>query len=93
MSKNYLESHDTFLQHCLEGRYNVKDDDGRLIEKKGSYNKELVKRAVHLIRDPFDNIVSRFHLHYDYLVEMNQTDQLGAYPRSREGFRKFCSDE
>ena len=89
----YLESHDLFLEHCLEGLYNVKDDDGRLTKKFGSYNKELVKRAVHLIRDPFDNVVSRFHLYNKHHTKKNQTNEIGAYPRSREGFRKFCSDE
>lgn len=81
----YLESYDLFLKQCLEGSYNVKDDDGRLTKKVGSYNKELVQRAVHLIRDPFDNVVSRFHLYNKHHAT--------AYPRTREGFRKFCSDE
>jgi hypothetical protein len=88
----YVENHALFLQHCLEGRYNIKDNKGRLTEKLGSYDKALVKRAVHLIRDPFDNVVSRFHLHYKHLVKKNRTDQVAAYPRTREGFRRFCSD-
>jgi hypothetical protein len=90
---DYVENHALFLQHCLEGRYNIKDNKGILTEKLGSYDKALVKRAVHLIRDPFDNVVSRFHLHYKHLVKKNRTDQVAAYPRTREGFRRFCNDE
>ena len=89
----YVENHNLFLQHCLEGRYNVKDANGQLTEKLGSYDKNLIKRAVHLIRDPFDNVVSRFHLHYKNLVKKNRTDHIVAYPRTKEGFRKFCIDE
>lgn len=81
----YLESHSLFLENCLEGSYNVKDEDGCLTKKVGSYNTSLVQRAVHLIRDPFDNVVSRFHLYNKH--------HANAYPRSREGFRRFCSDE
>ena len=88
----YVENHALFLQHCLEGRYNIKDNNGQLKVVLGSYNKALVKRAVHLIRDPFDNVVSRFHLHYKNLVKNNETDDITAYPRTREGFRRFCSD-
>ena len=88
----YVENHALFLQHCLEGRYNIKGENGQLKEVLGSYNKALVKRAVHLIRDPFDNVVSRFHLHYKNLVKNNKTDYIAAYPRTREGFQRFCSD-
>ena len=89
----YVENHALFLQHCLEGSYNIKDNKGQLTDKLGSYDTALVNRAVHLVRDPFDNVVSRFHLHYKNLVKKNRTDQVAAYPRTREGFRRFCNAE
>jgi hypothetical protein len=89
----YVENHALFLQHCLEGRYHTKVGNGKLIERVGTYDKALVQRAVHLIRDPFDNVVSRFHLHYNNLVKRNRTDQVALYPRTRDGFRRFCSDQ
>ena len=45
-----------------------------------------------MIRDPFDNIVSRFHLTYKHFVKRNETEKIAMYPRSKEGFRAFCKD-
>jgi hypothetical protein len=46
----------------------------------------MVKRAVHIIRDPFDNIVSRFHCYsHRKDEEWNQN-----YPSNSTGFRNWC---
>ncbi|KAL9188554.1 hypothetical protein ACHAXT_006932 [Thalassiosira profunda] len=88
----YIESHRIFARRCFEGYHIEKDASGEHREVLGSHNKDLVSRAVHLIRDPFDNVVSRFHLTYKHFVKRNYTDKLAAYPRSKEGFRSFCED-
>ena len=68
-------------------------DDGEWWEGEfDSYDKEILGRAVHVIRDPFDNIVSRFHLTHKHFEKTGQTDNLELYPRSRDGFRSFCND-
>ena len=51
--------------------------------------KEKIKRAVHLIRDPFDNVVARFHL------QRNKFSQklMDKYPNTSEGFRDYCNND
>ena len=89
--ENYVENHHLFLKKCLETAYISNHTNGGNIKSVGSYDKKLVARAVHLIRDPFDNIVSRFHLRHNRYMKRNDTDSLEKYPTSREGFRAFCS--
>ena len=43
----------------------------------------LVGKTVHLLRNPFDNIISRFHLH----VNENPAEN---YTKSVNGFRAYC---
>lgn len=82
-----------FLRQCLATSYvSREDDNGELIHSKGSYDTKLVGRAVHLIRDPFDNMVSRFHLRHNRFTKLNDTESLAKYPKSKEGFRAFCRD-
>ena len=47
---------------------------------------------MHLIRDPFDNVVSRYHLALKHYVKRNQTRELATYTKDRRGFRSFCRD-
>ena len=69
----YFETSATFQEGCLTGkrsnrcRRNVNGE--RIINSKAKtsydvvqYNASLVRKAVHVIRNPFDNVVSRFHL-------------------------------
>ncbi|KAL9188749.1 hypothetical protein ACHAXT_007127 [Thalassiosira profunda] len=78
----YLETPRSFVKKCLEGD-RVKDDDGET--HVDSYGKDLVARAVHVVRDPFDNIVSRFHL------ARKNTEKYAVFPSTREGFLDFCA--
>ena len=95
--ERYIETPESFLQKCLSGDRIIVEQDGvdhgEWWEGEfDSYSKELLGRAVHVIRDPFDNIVSRFHLTYKHFGKTGQTDKLELYPRSRDGFRSFCDD-
>jgi hypothetical protein len=52
-----------------------------------TYSEDMVKRAVHIIRDPFDNIVSRFHWHNRHSKDEKWTQN---YPSNSTGFRNWC---
>jgi len=89
----YIMNERMFSHHCLSGENVTIHANGTQSMIPVTYSKDLVARAVHLIRDPFDNIVSRFHLAYKHLVSSNGTETIdNMYPRSREGFRAFCKD-
>lgn len=56
------------------------------------YADDLVERAVHLFRDPFDNVVSRFHLEHNARVKKGDDAWTARFPRAPEGFRAWCRD-
>jgi hypothetical protein len=82
----YVENPHSFLTQCLSGKWPRLEKDGTIVKEVIQYDVELVQRAVHLIRSPFDNVVSRFHLESHGF----DTEQSRRYPHSREGFRNFC---
>lgn len=49
------------------------------------YDPERLTKVVHLIRDPFDNVVSRFHLERE--IPGHVAEQ---FSEDREGFRSYC---
>eukprot|EP00978_Attheya_sp_CCMP212_P041422 scaffold237497_cov58-Attheya_sp.AAC.2 len=53
-----------------------------------NYDLSLIKKTVHLIRNPFDNVVSRFRYSWNKDHEHNLED---AYEKTNEGFHEFCS--
>lgn len=89
---DYIENHQLFLKDCLKTEYIVRNGNGGVTKMKGHYDKKLVSRAVHLIRDPFDNIVSRFHLAHKHSERRKELKFLAKYPKSKEGFRDYCKD-
>lgn len=88
----YLEDHESFLYQCRRSHYIKQDGDGTFLETHDAYDQSLVSKAVHLIRDPYDNVVSRFHLSYRRFANKNHTERMKMYPKSREGFRSWCWD-
>lgn len=58
---NWAETPHSFLVQCLSGKRGYVKDNKTMWEMV-SYDASLVGKAVHLIRNPFDNVVSRFHL-------------------------------
>ena len=50
------------------------------------YPPDRLTKAIHWIRDPFDNIVSRYHLERQLPGR-----EAAKYPKTREGFRFYCA--
>ncbi|KAL7490868.1 hypothetical protein ACHAWT_000385 [Skeletonema menzelii] len=107
----YLENEETFFQRCLSGSRKVPDksknskkldDNDNNNNKKQYYKKEyvtyspnLIHSAIHLIRNPFDNAISRFHHELKERTKNPTKYQswINRYPRNSLGFRKWCNDE
>jgi len=92
----YIESPHSFLMQCLSGHSSITTtprSDGTQQEQPqqqqqhvlSTYSVSHVRKAVHLIRDPFDNVVSRFHLEQHGLAREGR-----AYTYDRTGFLEFC---
>lgn len=103
----YLENEETFFQRCLSGARKVPDKskndklDNNKKEKQYykkefvTYSPNLIHSAIHLIRNPFDNAISRFHHELKERVKNPTKYQswIDRYPRNSAGFRKWCNDE
>ncbi|CAB9499905.1 expressed unknown protein [Seminavis robusta] len=81
--ERYVEATHSFRRRCLSTRY-VKN--GTLY--KGEYDAALVHKAIHLFRNPFDNVVSRFNFEHKRLEK--KKGYTNGSTKSREGFRAFC---
>jgi Sulfotransferase domain len=55
-----------------------------------SYPADVPKRAVHLIRNPFDNAVARLHHRLKVWTRLHD-DQLDVFNATRDGFRAYCA--
>ena len=87
----YLRDFKDFLELCSTGsKLEQSPNNGQEETITVAYNTTRVKKAVHLIRNPFDNVVARFHLERHGMIKSNDTDRLAQYPNSRDGFRTFC---
>jgi Tfp pilus assembly protein FimT len=74
----YLETPLSFQQGCLRSN-RVREN----IQTEEFYSSTHVKRAVHLIRHPMDNVVARFHL-------SNRHDRSGRFVNNASGFQEWC---
>lgn len=102
----YLETWQSFLINCLSGSRSVPINEKHSIDAKSlknanagyqkeyvTYHPSLVEKAVHLIRNPFDNLVSRFHHEQKEHKKRHDTKWTGRYSNDAHGFRKWCADE
>jgi len=88
-SSHFNMSKETFLAGCRSSRN----------EEFGDYNDEsmegqrpgVVKKAIHLMRDPIDNIVSNYRLEVKKFGRKNQTLLMKHFTNDEEGFFKFCA--
>jgi len=108
--KRYLETWQSFLKECLSGSRSIPVSDNtqqsssivtpqpsiQTKHKKAftTYHPSLVKKAVHLLRNPFDNLVSRFHHELKEHAKRSDTAQwMKRYPNSIKGFKTWCADQ
>jgi hypothetical protein len=84
--EKYAESTYSFRRNCLKTKWIDVDETAGTSERVFStYPPERLTKAIHLIRDPFDNVVSRYHLERQLPGR-----EAAKYPKSREGFRAYC---
>merc|ERR1712207_65912 len=74
-----------FLEACSETQKYVKKKIVR-----ANYGVNNVERIVHLFRNPFDNIVSRFHLQMHQNMKLKNKKWLKIFPDSKLGFNRWC---
>ena len=86
-TRDYLETKDSFMKMCAAGSH---VSSSNITKVPVMYDPKIVQRAIHLIRNPFNNIVSNFHLEQHKKAKMGRSDWLKKYPSSVKGFREWC---
>jgi Sulfotransferase domain len=97
--RNYISTLPEFTNACTAGRGCLPSSDGSCEWKDTyypapPYNTRLAK-TIHLIRNPFDNIVSRFHLAHKKRSQDEPDDYQTwkeRYPANATGFANWCID-
>jgi len=93
----YVESEQSFLEMCAKGSRMVTEVDTisgtQLLTKLDvKYDPNLAQRAIHLVRNPFNNIVSNFHLERNENAKKDRKEWLQKYSNDASGFKAYCSD-
>lgn len=101
----YIESLSAFAVGCRLGHARVMRDKQKSIERVYvTYLSDRVSKAVHLVRNPMDNIIARFHL--DRRTSIRKIDSSNGnangtnstrswaneHPDNSEGFKQWCLD-
>jgi len=100
--RSYLETAESFLNMCATGSRIVNASSYQSTTGKYqqitaqipiTYDPNIVSRAIHLVRNPFNNLVSNFHLERHSKIRKQDTKWLNNYPNDRTGFRRWCHDK
>lgn len=81
--ETYAMTYEQFHQSCSAGKKVVETDTGSKTISV-SYHPQVsrvVAKTIHLVRDPFNNVVSRFHHEWNQAMTRKAT---------KEDFRKYC---
>lgn len=93
----YLISVNKFEDRCMRTcvRAQNKTRFGKVEEKVyDRYPISVVGKFLHLLRNPFDNIISRFRLHKKQQLRISGYDNPEDwYPFNVTGFREYCKDQ
>jgi hypothetical protein len=81
----------SFMMGCLTGNQGVLSSSQHLHLVDKTYDKSLVKKAIHIFRHPLDNIVARFHLEYNEKRDSGDKKFVAKYPKNAHGFRRWCA--
>jgi len=89
----YMISLEHFMNSCRAG---VRPKTLKELENKAdprpnrgvAYDYELVKKAILLIRNPYDNIVANFR--YAYGIHKKRGDNEFKLPKDSKGFTQWC---
>ena len=88
----YILTEWSFMQNCLTGKRMIEHGNGDPIKDYNTYDQSLIKKAVHLIRNPLDNIISRYHLEWNKNTKRHNLDWLENHPRNETGFQSWCKE-
>ncbi|KAG7369679.1 sulfotransferase family protein [Nitzschia inconspicua] len=92
MPLHVIDSVEAFEITCSSGS-RLEVYNGTTAKIPATYSPSLVKRAVHLIRNPFDNVVARFHMKINNWKAKNyHNDSISSniYNSTSEGFKAYC---
>lgn len=85
----YVETPEYFLRRCASGHARVPPKRRRV---EVEYPPERVAKAIHLIRNPYHNIIARYHLARKNQEYKNRTEWLEKYSNDKEGLQRYCHD-
>jgi hypothetical protein len=80
---HYAETTYSFRWACQRGKRRT-IENGVTTHTEVHYPTTHVTKAIHLIRDPFDNVVSRFRM------ETRSARSAIQYNKTKDGFRAYC---
>ena len=85
----YVETYDSFVDACRLSSGRVAPDRTR---KEYLYPMDRVKKAIHLIRNPFHNFVARYHLERKNAITKGKTKEewVERHPSDATGFQRWC---
>eukprot|EP00986_Skeletonema_menzelii_P005178 scaffold1819_cov128-Skeletonema_menzelii.AAC.2 len=92
--RKVLKEVKAFAKECGKGHYVSQNTTSGKFHAINAYTPlEKVACAIHIIRDPFDNIVARFNYEIKRMKEEADSNHfLTKYPKTRDGFQNYCHD-